>query len=683
VAHVLFLDIVGYTRQSLDRQAQMLGCLQELLRSSSEFRQAEASGELFRQPSGDGMALIFLRRPVAPVLCAMELARALRRQPDLQVRMGIHSGPVRGLQDINNRASFAGSGINLAQRVMDCGDAAHILLSNSTAELLQQLGDWDNYLHDLGIVGVKHGLKLHIYNFFSDEIGNHELPEKLQREADPARIPTTDPARPGVATRVVLLYKRGAQPDQQLLQFLEAELLGQGFQVFIDRHLSIGVEWAKEIEHQVRSADVVVPLLSAGAIQSEMLAYEVELAHEAAQTRGKPRLLPVRINDTGPLPEPLARVLDPLQYFLWTGPQDNRRLAKEVMEAIPHLPAPQNVAAGLESVGGAVSLDSKYYVVRLIDEEFQAAIARRDSIVLVKGARQMGKTSLLARGLQRAREAGATIIRTDFQKLSLAHLASVEKLYLVLVESLARQLGLDALTPNAWNPRSDPTLNFESYLAHEVLGKIPTHVVWGLDEVDRLFTCAFGSEVFGLFRSWHNDRALDPSGPWARLTLAIAYATEAHLFISDLNQSPFNVGTRLVLEDFNLNHVADLNSRYGSPLRNADELRRYYQRVGGHPYLVRRGLHEMVSHGLDIAAFEAQADHDEGIFGDHLRRIVVLLARDNELTKVVQGVLRGQPCPNSETFYRLRSAGLMTGDSPRDVRLRCQLYASYLTKHLL
>jgi hypothetical protein len=197
-----------------------------------------------------------------------------------------------------------------------------------------------------------------------------------------------------------------------------------------------------------------------------------------------------------------------------------------------------------------------------------------------------------------------------------------------------------------------------------------------------LFTCDIGSEVFGLFRSWHNDRALDPSGPWGRLTLAIAYATEAHLFITDLNQSPFNVGTRLVLEDFSLEQVADLNGRYGCPLRNSDEVRRYYRDVGGHPYLVRRGLHEMVTRGIDIIQFESQADRDEGIFGDHLRRILVSLAKDDELTKVVQAVIRGQPCPNLESFYRLRSAGLMSGTSPHDVHPRCQLYTAYLNRHL-
>src|SRR5207302_5591608 len=136
---------------------------------------------------------------------------------------------------------------------------------------------------------------------------------------------------------------------------------------------------------------------------------------------------------------------------------------------------------------------------------------------------------------------------------------------------------------DVWNPRRGWNVNFERLLLREFLGPHVAPLVWGLDEVDRLFSCPFSNVVFGLFRSWHNERALNPEGPWRRLTLAIAYATEAHLFITDVNQSPFNVGTRLTLEDFTFEQVADLNDRYGAPLRDAAELARFVRLVGGHP----------------------------------------------------------------------------------------------------
>jgi serine/threonine protein kinase len=336
-----------------------------------------------------------------------------------------------------------------------------------------------------------------------------------------------------------------------------------------------------------------------------------------------------------------------------------------------------------ESVGGAVPLDSEFYIVRPADEDFRAAIARGDSIVLVKGARQVGKTSLLARGLQQARTAGAKVVLTDFQNISATYLESIEKLMLALAKSFSDQLDLDVYPNQIWDADLSPGINLERYLRRGVLQQTEAPIVWGLDEVDRLFTCDFGSEVFGLFRSWHNKRALDPEGPWRRLTLAIAYATEAHLFITDLNQSPFNVGTRLTLEDFNFEQVAELNRRYGSPLGDQAEVARFFRLVGGHPYLVRRGFYEMAVREIKLAALEARADRDDGPFSDHLRRLAVSLTQDKALSEVMRRVLKGSSSVGTESFYRLRSAGLMVGDSERDVRLRCHLYAAYLERHLL
>jgi serine/threonine protein kinase len=370
-----------------------------------------------------------------------------------------------------------------------------------------------------------------------------------------------------------------------------------------------------------------------------------------------------------------------------------KRTAMPSPSAEPKQPTPllgneQSPARGqrrekLEPVGGAVPLDSPYYIERATDAEFHEAIQRQDSIVLVKGARQVGKTSLLARGLHRARAAGARVVLTDFQSLSADFLESPEKLILALAETLADQLDLDARPSESWNSFMSPGINFERFLRREVLTKIEKQVVWGLDEVDRLFSCSFGSDIFGLFRAWHNKRALDPESPWQRLTLVIAYATEAHLFITDLNQSPFNVGTRLALEDFSYEQVAQLNERYRAPLRDRAEIARYYRLVSGHPYLVRRGLHELAARGWTLAQLEAEADHDEGPFGDHLRRLLLSLTGDPALREVVQNVLKGKPAANTDSFYRLRSAGLMAGDSVRDLRPRCQLYATYLEKHLL
>jgi len=452
--------------------------------------------------------------------------------------------------------------------------------------------------------------------------------------------------------------------------------------VFVDRHLEVGMRWAEAIDREIREAAVVIPLLSEASIRSEMLAHEVQIAQEAAQRQGLPRLLPIRLNFEGALPEQLGVVLDPIEYDVWK-PGETADLAERLIRVIDNPPRRGAVPLErLEPPGGAVPLDSRFYVVRPADEGFRAALARRDSIVLMKGGRQIGKTSLLARGLQQARSSGARVIRSDFQKLNARHLENPDALLKSLAESIAEQLDLELDVEEIWSDRRGPSENFERFWRRHALRSTDGHVVWGLDEVDRLFACDFASEVFGLFRSWHNERALDPEGPWNRLTLAIAYATEAHLFISDVNQSPFNVGTRLALADFDVEQVADLNGRYGTPLQGREEIAGLHELLGGQPYLTRRGLHEMAAQGIDFAALRQQVDRDEGIFGDHLRRILVLLARDVQMSDVLRGVLRGEPCPTAESFYRLRSGGLLSGDTMREARMRCRIYSSYLSRHL-
>src|SRR5213594_1652511 len=180
IGHVLFIDIVGYSKLLITEQSEQIQKLKQIVRGTEQFRLAEAEGKLLRLPTGDGGALVFRTSPEAPVLCAIEISRELKRHPDLRVRMGIHSGPVNEITDLNEQANIAGAGINIAQRVMDCGDAGHILLSQHVAEDLEQYPRWRSHLHDLGECEVKHGVRVHAVNFYTDEVGNPEVPEKFK-----------------------------------------------------------------------------------------------------------------------------------------------------------------------------------------------------------------------------------------------------------------------------------------------------------------------------------------------------------------------------------------------------------------------------------------------------------------------------------------------------------------------
>ena len=545
IAHVLFMDIVGYSLLSMEEQAREARTLRELVRHTAEFQRGENRGDLIRLDTGDGMALVFFRDPIAPIQCAVEIAEALSKGVGVALRMGIHSGPVSRTPDINGKDNVSGSGINIAQRVMDCGNGGHILMSARYAEDLAQFDSWAPHITDLGECTVKHGTRLHLYRFSRNGIGS----------TAPIRI----------------------EPDTS----------------------------------QMVQSGISLPAFADAPI------------------------------------------------------------------------APSISRDQLEPVGGAVPLNSVFYVERPTDIEFRTAIARRDSIVLVKGARQMGKTSLLARGLQQSRQLGSRVVLTDFQTLNTSHLESANTLFYTLAEILCDQLDLDVSPDAVWNTERGPNMNLERYLRRAVFSQISDPIVWGLDEVDRLFTCDYGSEVFGLFRSWHNKRALDPTGPWSRLTLVIAYATEAHLFIRDLNQSPFNVGTRLALQDFSAAQTADLNMRYGSPIKSPQDVTRFHQLLSGHPYLVRRGLDELSLNPESMDNFIEMACKDEGIFSDHLRRIQLTLSQDTALRTAVTQVLNGIPVQNSDEFYRLRSTGIVSGDGASAAQIRCPLYDRYLRAHLL
>ena len=189
IAYVLFIDIVGYSKLLIDRQRRLLELLNELVRGTEQFRKAEANHRLITIPTGDGMALVFYNAPEAPVECALEISRAVKEHPELKLRMGVHSGPVSGVVDVSGRANIAGAGINIAQRVMDCGDTEHILLSKHVAEDLEQLGHWHRHLHNLGDCEMKHGARVSVVNLYTEELGNPEVPQKFRQARQKAATP--------------------------------------------------------------------------------------------------------------------------------------------------------------------------------------------------------------------------------------------------------------------------------------------------------------------------------------------------------------------------------------------------------------------------------------------------------------------------------------------------------------
>src|SRR5437667_2107710 len=216
IAHVLFIDIVGYFKLRINEQSAQIDTLRDIVRGTEQFRAAEAEGKLLRLPTGDGGALAFRNSPEAPVLCALEISKALKSHPEVRVRMGIHSGPVNEVTDLNEQANIAGAGINIAQRVMDCGDAGHILVSRRIADDLEQYPQWRSQLHELGDCEMKHGVRVGIVNLHGDGIGNAQIPKKFhvlkrQRRMRWAAIAAAVLLLGGVIAAFVIVSKKSAK----------------------------------------------------------------------------------------------------------------------------------------------------------------------------------------------------------------------------------------------------------------------------------------------------------------------------------------------------------------------------------------------------------------------------------------------------------------------------------------
>ena len=213
IAHVLLIDVVGYSKLLVNGQIEVLRQLNRVVRDTPRFRSAEARQKLMKLPTGDGMALLFLDTPEAPAQCALEIAQAIRDHPEIQLRMGAHSGPIKEVADVNERSNFAGAGINMAQRVLDCGDAGHILLSSHLAEDLMAYQHWHPFLHDLGVCEVKHAVRLHLFNLCKDGLGNPSTPARVKQQRGPvqrarrgARWCRATPARTATAAVLAVLF---------------------------------------------------------------------------------------------------------------------------------------------------------------------------------------------------------------------------------------------------------------------------------------------------------------------------------------------------------------------------------------------------------------------------------------------------------------------------------------------
>lgn len=516
--------------------------------------------------------------------------------------------------------------------------------------------------------------------------------------------------------RLFISYKRHAEADNALANYLAEALAELGHTPFIDKTMRVGTSWLDEIDQKLREADYLIVLLSRQSADSEMVQQEVHRAFEYHRAQGRPDILPVRIQYEGMLPYSVAAFLNSRQYLVWNSVADNERVVAELravmrgesveQPSVPALPKAQPVTVvsedgrplrsdsevqaplpefdprllvDLVAPGGTMRISDALYVEREADGQLRRQLARSGTITTIRAGRQTGKSSILARGIQSTRQTGARIVSLDLQRVDSDDLKSSESFLFYLGNYILTRLRLDtAAFERFWRMPLGAQDRLTALMEDLVLPSLDQPMVLAIDEADRLLDTDYYSDFFGLLRSWHNSAAYEPA--WEMMNLAMVISTEPYLLIADPNQSPFNVGLKLYLDDFSVEQIRDLNRRHGDPLADA-EATDCHRLLGGHPYLTRKALYTLVTEKIRWAEFLPKAASDSGPFSDHLRRQLWLLHKRPELVTALRTIIRSQRCEDESARFRLLRAGLIQASGDL-CTMRCELYQTYFKDRL-
>jgi hypothetical protein len=452
--------------------------------------------------------------------------------------------------------------------------------------------------------------------------------------------------------------------------------------------------------------DASVVLVSADDGGSQSLAYTIERARAHSLENGRPALLPLLVQPNNHLPYQYSAPLATLPYQHLNHRRLDRKLLVELLDAVtirtplpltgiaapsprvetdamthPEAFADPRFLESLDQPGGTMRPQSLTYVERDADRTLQRVLSsRRAALVNIQAPRQTGKSSLLIRGLAHASSRGATIAYIDLQPVDVMALETLEAALRYVADVLANSLQIDsAEVEKYWSGGEGPSHRMSQIMKRLVLPRVERKLVLAIDEADRLLQFGYRDSFFALLRSWYNNRALDDV--WEKLDLVLVIATEPNMLIRNPDQSPFNVGTKIAPEDFELHELAELNQRYRAPLAD-DELAPFRKLLGGHPYLSSVGLYTMVTQELSWPQLNAIATAERGPFGDHLRRYVWLLRDEPDLQQALRQIIANGCCDDQAHFFRLSQAGLVGGVDHERCTVRCGLYETYFNANL-
>lgn len=468
----------------------------------------------------------------------------------------------------------------------------------------------------------------------------------------------------------VFVSYRHTEPDLGLAAEIERFLAAHGVPVFRDAQIKIGEEWGRLIDDHIASSRFLVVLISQASMQNGNVCEEVIRAHKRGLA-----ILPVRI-DASEVPYHIASILSSLQTRN-LATESIGVICNEILELVQRgEPSELLDDTQLQPETGTVSLDSPFYIRRDVDGQIEERLRGRGTTILLRGARQVGKSSLLVRAAATAESAGRRVSRIDFQLMDNEQRQSLRTLLRHLAFSMAADLKIEAEPDAFWDDRRGSKASMTRFVEHAVLKPAGSPVVLCLDEVDTAFGTAYCDDFFAMLRVWHNERAT--SRIWNRLHLIITHSTDPALWIGDLNQSPFNVGERHSLSDFTVDQVRDLSNRYRVQVDHQELMKV----IGGHPFLIRKALFAIRATNCTVADLMADVFADNSPFCDHLQLLLRPLQANAQLGEAMRQVLCRGSCDSERAYQGLLGSGLVKGPSRDVVAPRCELYRIYFGKHL-
>ncbi len=503
------------------------------------------------------------------------------------------------------------------------------------------------------------------------------------------------------AIRIFFCYKSMVEPDKTIAHEVARALKEKGYYVFIDKDLPVGLDWWRQIDEELKDADFFISFLSENAVKSEMVKGEIRKAFTLNKEKGRPIILPVRLQYRAAFQYPINVYLNHINWTHWDKPEDTSILIEQLDKAITGIPLPtieeKEVEAspekkeseidipayaadpsGLKMPEGVVELESKYYIERQSDKIALNAIEKVGATIVIKGPRHMGKTSLLNRIILAAKKLNKQVACLDFQLFDKQVLTDATTFYSQFCTWLANELGVENKVDEYWHMNLSNNLRCTQYLDRHLLEIVDVPLVLAMDELETIFYSDFRSDFLSMLRSWHNQRKLDSC--WKNVDLVLVTATEPYLFIDDLQQSPFNIGEVIELKDFSAEQVSDLNLRHGSPF-NPEQEKRLMQLLHGHPFLVRQAMYFVASGIFTAEELFDKAIDDDGPFADHLRYRFYKIHDQEDLIQGIKKIIKNQTCHDDLILFRLQCFGLTIRKKSKVV-FRCDMYRRYFEKLL-